>query len=842
MERKIKLFLIVTFIFFTLGMLVPSTIDNTQPIKKTTNLRIPKKPNKPPQKRRLNYIFFEGVPIMKGDQLVNKDALIENGYILRKDSFIIHHYSYSEVKKEGKKLKPENTTVSPEFIGNFKLYLKVNIKNNEIRNDTNKLIYRKSEFIKIQENETFEAIYSNSKIKVENLNSHDIKKEILKQKNFDLSDWNTDYDNSSFFYQRFSDSSNDFYKETDKDVRQGKFISFKKGNKYLFFFFRLDANTFNSNKLSKISLSDDAFDPENNKIKVNYEKYIATFSLLSEINEKQIDFDKAILKRFKRDDKEFLLVAYGDIFKIVQLENSSSNKYFKNFLKLVELTYLEEIDLFKKDKIDFTLTQIKKAFGEFSTDFEIDELEVLNQISKLKTHNETISLNFYTKNNHVKTILKTLKLKFRPAKEIEKLDLTFKTNNNYFITDNEKTASLSTEVLKNKTFSDSITTLSSFETTLYTGFETDINEVITTIKEQLKNALNKKEYEIYSTDDKDGNFLFSIQKLDTEEVRVFRVKIRRISRDADFYELNKLFMFNYYETEHNIHEILNYFNSKTDIFKNLNLEIQNYTQLNAEINKLKANPYVYRKLKLVLKDKYSNVYSVYFFGEIRYGSSVPLKVLNSFLDVRYTRFFLSSNLAFANVVGDLFSWYDLKTANQYLRQWFDKESENFVLSEINKTFKVAYNFFKKDYFAMQTNLNTYILYLNKDSDYTKQELQVIFINIFGKNIAKIEKNQDNYYFIYLNNFREKQIVYLKHSTKISKYRVSKEMTKERISELFRSVSDSNNNSQKVFETLQNMLKNIPELKITKQNTENSSIILKIYSTLNNEIYKTFTVV
>ncbi len=842
MERKVKLFLIVIFLFFTLGMLLPCTFEKTQTIEKSINLRIPKNPKKPPQKRRLNYIFFEGVPIMKGDQLVNKDALIENGYILRKESFLHLHSSYSEVKKEGEKLKPENTTVSPEFIGSFKLYLKVNIKNNEIRNDYNKLIYRKSEFIKIQENETYESIYSNSKIKVENLNSHDIKKEILKQKNFDLSDWKIDYDNSSFFGQKFSDSSNDFYKETDKDVRQGKFISFKKDNKYLFFFFRLDTNTFNSSKLSKISLSDVAFDPENNKIKTNYEKYIATFSLLSEINEKQIDFDKAILKRFKRDDKEFLLVSYGDIFKIVQLEHSSSNKYFENFLKLVELTYSEEIDLFKKDKIDFTLTQIKKAFEEFSTDFEIDELEVLNQISKLKTHNETISLNFYTKNNQVKTILKTLKLKFKPAKEIEKLDLTFKTNNNYFITDNKKTASLSSEVLKNKTFSDSITTLSSFETTLYTGFETDIKEVITTIKEQLKNALNKKEYEIYSTDDKNGNFLFSIQKLDTKEVRVFRVKVRRISRDADFYELNKLFMFNYYETEHNMREILNYFNSKTDIFKNLNLEIQNYIELNVEINKLKANPYVYRKLKLVLKDKYSNVYSVYFFGEIRYGSSVPLKVLNSFLDVKYTRFFLSSNLAFANVVADLFSWYDLKTANQYLRQWFDKESENFVLSELNKTFKVAYNFFKKDYFAMQTNLNTYMLYLNKDSDYTKQELQAIFINIFGKNIAKIEKNQDNSYFIYLNNFREKQIVYLKRSAKISKCRVSKEITKERISELFRSVSDSNNNSQKVFETLQNMLKNIPELKITKQNTENSSIILKIYSTLNNEVYKTFTIV
>lgn len=842
MERKVKLFLIVIFLFFTLCMFVPSTIENTKITKKTTNLRIPKKPNKPPQMRKLNYIFFEGVPIMKGDQLVNKDSLIENGYILRKDSYLIRHCSYSEVKKEGEKLKSENTTVSPEFIGNFKLYLKVNIKNNEIRNDTNKLIYRKSEFIKIQENETFESIYSNSKIKVENLNSHDIKKEILKQKNFDLSDWKIDYDNSSFFYQRLSDSSNDFYKETDKDVRQGKFISFKKDNKYLFFFFRLDTNTFNNNKLSKISLSDEAFDLENKKIKTNYEKYIATFSLLSEINEKQIDFDKAILKRFKRDDKEFLLVAYGDIFKIVQLENSSSNKHFETFLKLIELTYLEEINLFKKDKTDFTLTEIKKTFEEFSADFEIDELEVSNQLSKLKAHNETISLNFYTKSNSARTILKTLKLKFKPAKEIEKLDITFKTNNNYFITDNEKTVSLSAEVLKNKTFSESITTLSSLETTLYTGFETDIKEVITTIKEQLKNALNKKEYEIYSTDDKNGNFLFSIQKLDTEEVRVFRVKVRRISRDADFYELNKLFMFNYYETEHNIYEILNYFNSKTDILKNLNLEIQNYTELNAEINKLKANPYVYRKLKLVLKDKYSNVYSVYFFGEIRYGSSVPLKVLNSFSDVRYTRFFLSSNLAFANVEADLFSLYDLKTANQYPRQWFDKESENFVLSELNKTFKVAYNFFKKDYFAMQTNLNTYMLYLNKDSDYTEQELQAIFINIFGKNIAKIEKNHDDCYFIYLNNFREKQIVYLKHSAKISKYRVSKEITKDRISELFRSVSSANNNSQKVFETLQNMLKNIPELKITKQNTENSSIILKIYSTLNNEIYKTFTVV
>lgn len=246
MERKIKLFLIVIFMFFTLGMFVSSTIENTQSIKKATNLRVPKNPKKPPKKRRLNYIFFEGVPIMRGNQLVNKDALIKNGYILKKESFLIPHYSYSDVKKEGEKLKPENTTVSPEFIGNFKLYLKVNIKNNEIRNDSNKLIYRKSEFIKIQENETFESIYSNSKIKVENLNTHDIKKEILKPKNLDLSDWNVDHNNSSFFHERFSDSSNDFYKETDKDVRQGKFISFKKDNRYLFFFFRLDTHTFAS--------------------------------------------------------------------------------------------------------------------------------------------------------------------------------------------------------------------------------------------------------------------------------------------------------------------------------------------------------------------------------------------------------------------------------------------------------------------------------------------------------------------------------------------------------------------------------------------------------------------
>ena len=823
-------------------MFVPSTIERTQTIKKATNLRVPKNPKKPPKMRRLNYIFFEGVPIMRGNELVNKNALIKNGYILKKESFLIRHYSYSDVKKEGEKLKPENTTVSPEFIGNFKLYLKVNIKNNEIRNDSNKLIYRKSEFIKIQENETFESIYSNSKIKVENLNTHDIKKEILKQKNFDLSDWNVDHNNSSFIHQKFSDSSNDFYKETDKDVRQGKFISFKKYNRYLFFFFKLDTHTFDSSKLSKISLSNVAYDLENNKIKTNYEKYIATFSLLTQINEKQLDFDKAILKRFKRDDKEFLLVAYGDIFKIILLEKSPSDKHFETFLKLLELTHSEEINLFKKDKIEFTLAEIKRTFEEFSVDYQIDELEISNQLSKLKTHNETIGLNFYAKNNLAKTVLKTLKLKFKPAQEIEKLDLTFKTNDNYFITDDEKTTSFTSETLKKKTFSDSTTTLSSLETTLYTGFETDIKDVITTIKEQLKNILNKKEYEIYSTEDKNGNFLFSIQKHDTGEVRVFKVRVRRISRDDDFYELNRLFMFDYYQTEHNIQEILNYFNSITDIFNNLNLEIKNYTELNAEINKLKVNPYTYKKLKLILKDKYSNVYSVNFFGEIRYGSSVPLKVLNSFLDAKHTRFFMSSNLAFASAVPDLFGSYDLKMANQYLRQWFDNESENFVLSELNKTFKVNYNFFKKDYFAMQTNLNSYILYLNKDLDYSEQELQAIFINIFGKNLVKIEKNQHGCYFIYLNNFREKQIVYLKHSTRLSKYRVSKEITKERISELFKSVSDTNKNSQKVIETLESILKNIPELKITKENTENSAVTLKIYSTLNKEVYKTFTVV
>ncbi len=203
---------------------------------------------------------------------------------------------------------------------------------------------------------------------------------------------------------------------------------------------------------------------------------------------------------------------------------------------------------------------------------------------------------------------------------------------------------------------------------------------------------------------------------------------------------------------------------------------------------------------------------------------------------------MSSNLAFSNAIADLFCSYDLKRSNQKLRQWFDKESENFTLNELYKTFKVTYNFFQKDYLAMQTNLNTYMLYLNNSLDYSEQELHSILINIFGKHIVKIEKNQDDCYFIYLNNFQDKQIVYIKYSATISKYRVSKEITKERISELFKAVSDANKTAQKIFQTLENLLKKIPELKITKENNNNSSIILKIYSTLNKEIYKTFTVV
>lgn len=844
MERKIRTFLTAIFILFALGLFLPNMIRNKQSIKSATNLKKQNKPYKPPIHNKKRYsLFFEGVPIVKDDKLENKGTLLKNGYILANESnHLGHKYNYEYIKNNGNKIKSENTNISPLFFANSKLYLKVSIQNKNIELDENKIIYSRDEYIKINKNETYQIIHSTTKIKAENLNASGIKNQILKHINFNLSDWQIDYKNSSFFNQSSTNRNDNFYQDTDKDFRQSKFFSLKKDNKYLFFFFRLDTKAFESNKLNKISLSEFVFESEENIIKANYQKYIATYSLLAEINDKQINFDKAILKSFKRDDKLFLLVSYRDIFKIVQLEINSLNKNFETFVKLVELNDLQEINLFKKDKIEFTLAEIKKTFEEFNANFQFDESEVLNQLTKLKTHNETMDLNFYAKNNSLKTILKTLKLKFKPVQEIEKMDFTIKTNNNYFIADDKKINSLSSEELKKKTFADSTTILSNLETTLFTGFENDIKEVIATIEEQLNNTLNKKDYEIYSVEDKNGNFLFSIQRLDTREIRVFRVKVRRISRDADLYELNKLFMFDYYQSEHSIQEILNYFNSKTDIFKKLNLEILNHAELNAEINKLKESTYTCKKLKLSLTDKYSNIYTVYFFAEIRYGSVLPLKVLNSFVDTKYTRFFMSSNLAFSNAVSDLFVSYDLKRSNQNLKQWFDKESEDFTLNELYKTFKVTYNFFKKDYLAMQTNLNTYILYLNNGLDYSEQELHSIFINIFSKQIVKIEKNKDDCYFIYLNNFREKQIIYIKHSGMVNKYRVSKEITKERISELFKAVSDTNKTAQKFLETLENLLKKIPELKITKKNNDNSSITLKIYSTLNKEIYKTFTIV
>ena len=847
MERKIKLFLAIIFLFFSLGFFVSNSIENKKTVKSTVNFKRQNRPrpNKPPIHNIRSYsVFFEGVPIIKGDKLENKDTLLKNGYILqnKKHLSISRRYSYEYTKNNGNKIKPENTNITHLFLSNSKLYLDVSIGNKKIELDGNKLIYHRNEYIKIDENENYQVIYSNIKIKVENLNTKDIKKQILNYGDFDLSDWTIDYKNSSFFNLNTERIYENFYQDTDKDIRQSKFISFKKDSRYLFFFFRLDTEAFDSNKISKISLNDDVLESEETLIKTNYQKYIATFSLLSEINEKRIDFEKAILKRFKRDNKQFLLVAYGDIFKIVQLETNSLNKDFETFVELAELTTPDEINLFKKDKIEFTLAEIKKIFKKFTTDYLFDELEVLNQLTRLNAHNETIELNFYAKNNSAKSILKTLKLKFKVAKEIDKLDLTFKTNNNYFIADDEKIKSISSDELKNKTFRHSTTTLSASETTLYAGFETDINAVITAIKGQLKNVLNEKEYEVYSVEDKNGNILFSIQKISTGEVRVFKVKVRRISPVSDFYELNRLFMFDYYQTEHNIQEILNYFNSKTNIFKNLNLEILNYSELNTEINKLKAIPYTSKKLKLTLQDKYLNIYTIYFFAEIRYGKTTPVQISNFYIDTKHTRFFMSSNLAFSNAAADLFGSYDLKNANQNLRQWFDKESENFTLSELNKIFKVTYNFFKKDYLVMQTNSNTYLLYLNNSLDYSEQELQMIFSNIFGKNITKIEKNQDNSYFIYLNNFREKQTIFLKHSTKLSKYRVSNEIIKERISQLFKTVTETNENVLNLIKTLENLLKNIPELKISKENTANSAIILKIFSTFNKEIYKTFTVV
>lgn len=846
MERKIKLFLAVIFLFFSLGLFLSNSVHNNKTVKSTVNLKRQNRPrpNKPPIHNTKSYsVFFEGVPIIKGDKIENKDTLLKNGYILEKKYHgISHRYNYEYTKNNGKKIKPENTNISHLFLSNSKLYLDVSIGNKKISLDENKIIYYRHEFIKIDKNESYQIIHSTTKIKVENLNFKDIKKQILNYSDFDLSDWSIDYKNSSFFNLNSERIYENFYQDTDKDIRQSKFISFKKDSKYLFFFFRLDTEAFDGNKLNKISLNDVVFESEETKIKINYQKYIATFSLLSEINEKQIDFGKAILKRFKRDDKQFLLVAYGEIFKIVQLEIVSLNKDFETFVELVEITTSDEINLFIKDKIEFTLAHIKKTFEKFTTNYQIDELEVLNQLTKLNTLNETIELNFYAKNNSAKPILKTLKLKFKTAQEIDKLELTIKTNNYYFIADDEKTTSISSDELKKKTFRHSTTTLSGSETTLYTGFETDINAVITAIKEQLKNVLNEKEYEVYSTEDKNGNYLFSIQKRSTGEVRVFKVKIRRISPFSDFCELNRLFIFDYYQTEHNIQEILNYFKSKTNIFKNLNLEILNYSQLKTEINKLKETPYAYKKLKLTLQDKYSNIYTVCFFAEIRYGNTTPLQISNFYVDTKHTRFFMSSNLAFSNAATDLFGLYDLKNVNQNLRQWFDKESEDFTLSELNKTFKVTYNFFKKDYLAIKSNLNTYLLYLNNSLDYSEQEIQSIFSNIFGKNITKIEKNQDNSYSIYLNNFREKHTVYLKHSDKLSKYRVSNEIIKERISQLFETVSETNKNAQKLIQTLENLLKNVPELKISKENTDNSTIILKIHSTLNKEIYKTFTVV
>ena len=243
MERKIKLLLTVIFLFFSLDLFVSNSIENNKTVKSIVNLKRQNRPrpNKPPIHNIRSYsVFFEGVPIIKGYKLENKDTWLKNGYILqnKKHLGISHRYSYEYTKNNGNKIKPENTNIAHLFLSNSKLYLDVSIGNKKIELDGNKLIYHRHEYIKIDENENYQVIYSNIKIKVENLNTKDIKKQILNYNDFDLSDWAIDYKNSSFFNLNTERVYENFYQDKDKDIRQSKFISFKKDSRYLFFFFR----------------------------------------------------------------------------------------------------------------------------------------------------------------------------------------------------------------------------------------------------------------------------------------------------------------------------------------------------------------------------------------------------------------------------------------------------------------------------------------------------------------------------------------------------------------------------------------------------------------------------
>ena len=840
MSNKIKSIIITLFAFILLGLLTPIFVNKTE-LKSEAALKTQRKPPRPPKPIKHTHLFFEGVPIIKGNSLANKDTLLKNGYIYSTYS-VLNRKRFAQAKNFGKKFDTENKQIKIKFLAEQKLYLEVYSNGEHLNSDANMLIYNKTQYIKIKQNETYQTIFSDIKIRVENFNTEFFKNLIQKQSSFNLKDWSLDATNSSFFNNNDKRYYSNFFQENDIDVRQSKFISFKKGNEYLFFFFNLDTNNFDANKLKKISLNEDVFsDTDKHILNDNFQKYIPGFCLLKETDAKSIDFNKSVLKYFARENKKFLLIVYENNFKIIELNIGTLNDKLKSFTEFMEFECKQKFSLFSKDKLDFTVLEIKNIFKKFTENFDLNYSDVLKQLNDLKTADEEINLSFFAKNNPNKPIVKTIKIKFKPAKEITNLTLTFKTNSNYFITDTSKLNNITSSEIRNKTFSQSTTTLSTTETTLFTEYGVETTEIIEALKKQICTTLTNQEYDVYYTQQETDCYLFAIKRLSTDEIRIFKVNIRRINKLPQIYDLEKLCVFNYYNHVHEINDILKQFYDKFSNLANLDLKIANQNELISEINKLKLSPYLPKKISLTLIDKYLNEYTLQFFAEARYGSSLPIKTFDNFVDSKHSKFFLSSNLSFANAIADLFNSYDLKDYKQTLKHWFDKESEQFKLKEFNNTIKVTYNFFKKDYFAQQINLNSYLLNLNNDLNYSEQDIYAIFRNIFGKNTLKIEKINENKYFIYLNNLQEKQTVLIKYGLDLVKYRVSSEVIQERISHFFKEISDTKKTAEKIEETLKKLLQTIPELTFEKENTENTTSIFKIYSTFDKKIYKTFTV-
>ena len=840
MSNKIKLVVITLFSFILLGLLTPIFVNKTE-LKRDAALKTQRRPPRPPKPIKHTHLFFEGVPIIQGNNLANKDTLLKNGYIYSTNSALFH-LTFASVKNLGKKFDPKNKELRINFLTNEKLYLAVYSNGEYLNSNEKKLIYNKTQYIKIKENETYQTIFSDIKIKADNFNTEFFRNQIKKQTSFELNDWVLDVSNSSFFNLPDKIYHSDFYHEKDIDVRQSKFISFKKGNKYLFFFFNLDTNNFDASKLNKISLNGDVFsDVEKHILNDNFQKYIPVFCLLNEINTKKINFNNAVLKYFARENKKFLLIFYENNFKIIELNIGTLNDKLKSFTEFMELEFKQKFSLFSKDRLDFTVLEIKNVFKKFAENFDVNYSDVLKQLKDLKTSDEEIDLSFFAKNNLNKPIVKTIKIKFKPAKEITNLSLTFKTNSNYFITDTSKINNIASSEIRNKTFSESTTTLSTTETTLFLEYGVETAEIIETLKKQIFTTLTHQEYDVYYSQQETDCYLFAIKRHSTDEIRIFKVNIRRINKLPQIYDLEKLCVFDYYNQTHEISGVLKQFYDKFSNLANLDLKIANQNEILSEINKLRSSPYLPKKITLTLIDKYLNEYTLQFFAEVRYGNSLPIKTLDNFVDSKHIKFFLSSNLSFANAIDDLFNSYDLKDCKQTLKHWFDKESEQFKLKEFNNTIKVTYNFFKKDYFAQQINLNTYMLNLNKDLNYSEQDIYAIFRNIFGKNTLKIEKINENKYFIYLNNLQEKQTVLIKYGLDLVKYRVSSEVIQERIAHFFKEISDTKKTAEKIEETLKTLLHAIPELAFEKENTEKATSIFKIYSTFDKRIYKTFTV-